>query len=111
MTKNTGKVSQVIGPVVDVTFENTESGLPNIYDSLEVTRENGEKLILECQQHIGEDTVRAISMETTDGISRGTSVHATGAPIKMPSGEIIKGRVFNVIGDAIDGMENLDKSN
>ena len=111
MTKNTGKVSQVIGPVVDVTFENTESGLPNIYDSLEVTRENGEKLILECQQHIGEDTVRAISMETTDGISRGTSVTSTGAPIKMPSGDLIKGRVFNVIGDAIDGMENLDKSN
>ena len=108
-TKN-GKVSQVIGPVVDVTFDNTELGLPNIYDSLEVTRENGDKLILECQQHIGEDTVRAISMETTDGISRGTSVVATGAPIKMPSGEKIKGRVFNVIGDAIDGMENLDKS-
>ena len=69
------------------------------------------KLILECQQHIGEDTVRAISMETTDGINRGTEVLATGAPIKMPIGENIKGRVFNVIGDAIDGMENLEKSN
>ena len=111
MSKNTGRVSQIIGPVVDVTFDNNEMGLPDIYDSLEINRENGEKLILECQQHIGEDTVRAISMETTDGINRGTEVLATGAPIKMPIGEHIKGRVFNVIGDAIDGMENLEKSN
>jgi F-type H+-transporting ATPase subunit beta len=111
MSKSTGRVSQIIGPVVDVTFENNETGLPDIYDSLEITRENGDKLILECQQHIGENTVRAISMETTDGVSRGTEVIATGAPIKMPIGEDIKGRVFNVIGDAIDGMENLDKSN
>jgi F-type H+-transporting ATPase subunit beta len=110
MSKNTGRVSQIIGPVVDVTFDNNELGLPDIYDSLEINRENGGKLILECQQHIGEDTVRAISMETTDGVSRGTEVVATGAPIKMPTGDHIKGRVFNVIGDAIDGMENLDKS-
>ena len=108
MTKNTGKVSQVIGPVVDVTFRNTESEIyPIFMTRLKSQRENGEKLILECQQHIGEDTVRAISMETTDGISRGTPVTSTGAPIKMPAGELIKGRVFNVIGDAIDGMENL----
>ena len=111
MSTNTGKVSQIIGPVIDVTFENNEAGLPNIYDSLEITRTDGTKLVLECQQHIGEDTVRAIAMETTDGISRGTAVIATGAPIKMPVGEDIKGRVFNVIGDAIDGMENLDRSN
>ena len=84
MSKNTGKVSQIIGPVIDVSFENNEAGLPNIYDSLEITRANGTKLVLECQQHIGEDTVRAISMETTDGISRGTTVVATGSPIKMP---------------------------
>ena len=108
MSKNIGKVSQVIGPVVDVMFENNETVLPNIYDSLEITRKNGDKLILECQQHIGEDTVRAISMETTDGISRGTEV-ITGAPIKMPAGDDIKGRVFNVVGDAIDGMDNLNK--
>ena len=110
MSKHTGRVSQIIGPVVDVTFDNNELGLPDIYDSLEITRENGSKLILECQQHIGENTIRTISMETTDGISRGTQVVATGAPIKMPTGEHIKGRVFNVIGDAIDGMENLDKT-
>ena len=109
MATNTGKVSQIIGPVVDVTFNDNELGLPDIYDSLEITRKNGSKLVLECQQHIGEDTVRTIAMETTDGISRGVDVVATGAPIKMPSGEDIKGRVFNVIGDSIDGMENLEK--
>jgi len=111
MSNNTGKVSQIIGPVVDIVFNNNENELPNIYDSLEITRSNGSKLVLECQQHIGEDTVRAIAMETTDGISRGVDVLATGAPIKMPSGEKIKGRVFNVIGDAIDGMENLSTDN
>ncbi|MBT5750871.1 MAG: F0F1 ATP synthase subunit beta, partial [Flavobacteriales bacterium] len=110
MSTNTGRVSQIIGPVIDVSFENNEAGLPNIYDSLEITRTDGTKLVLECQQHIGEDTVRSISMETTDGISRGTKVVATGSPIKMPIGENIKGRVFNVIGDAIDGMENLDNT-
>ena len=111
MSTNTGKVTQIIGPVIDVAFENNETGLPNIYDSLEITRDDGSKLVLECQQHVGEDTVRAIAMETTDGISRGTDVVATGAAIKMPIGEHIKGRVFNVIGDAIDGMENLDRTN
>jgi len=111
MSKNIGKVSQIIGPVVDVIFEDNSRELPHIYDSLEITRENGDKLILECQQHIGEDTVRTISMETTDGISRGTEVVSTGSPIMMPIGGHIKGRVFNVIGDAIDGMEDLDKTN
>ena len=109
MSNNTGKISQIIGPVVDVTFENSEAGLPNIYDSLEIAKEDGTKLVLECQQHIGEDTVRAISMDSTDGLKRGVEVVATGAPIKMPAGENIKGRVFNVIGDAIDGMHDLDR--
>ena len=111
MSTQNGKVSQIIGPVIDVTFEDNESGLPNIYDSLEITRGDGSKLVLECQQHIGEDTVRTIAMETTDGISRGTEVIATGSAIKMPAEEKVKGRVFNVIGDAIDGMENLDRKN
>ncbi len=109
MSNNIGKISQIIGPVVDVTFENSEAGLPNIYDSLEISKGDGTKLVLECQQHIGEDTVRAISMDSTDGLKRGVEVLATGAPIKMPAGENIKGRVFNVIGDAIDGMNNLDR--
>ncbi|MGC6470379.1 MAG: F0F1 ATP synthase subunit beta [Flavobacteriales bacterium] len=111
MSQNNGKISQIIGPVVDVTFENNEAGLPDIYDSLEITKENGTKLILECQQHIGEDTIRAISMDSTDGLKRGIEVVATGAPIKMPAGEEIKGRVFNVIGDAIDGMDDLNREN
>ena len=111
MAKQKGKVAQVIGPVIDVTFDLNDTSLPDIYDSLEISRENGDKLILECQQHIGEDTIRAISMESTDGISRGVEVTATGAPIKMPIGDAIKGRVFNVVGDAIDGMENLDNEN
>ncbi|MEC8273416.1 MAG: F0F1 ATP synthase subunit beta [Bacteroidota bacterium] len=109
MSQNKGKISQIIGPVVDVTFENNEAGLPDIYDSLEIVKENGGKLVLECQQHIGEDTVRAISMDSTDGLKRGVEVLATGAPIKMPASEHIKGRVFNVIGNAIDGMDNLDR--
>ena len=110
MSQNIGKVSQIIGPVVDVIFEDDSTELPYIYDSLEITRENGSKLILECQQHIGENTVRTISMDSTDGLARGTEVIATGSPIKMPVGENIKGRLFNVIGDAIDGMEDLDKT-
>jgi len=111
MSENNGKVSQIIGPVVDVTFENNEQGLPDIYDSLVIKKESGDDLILECQQHIGEDTIRAISMDSTDGLSRGTAVIATGSPIMMPVGENIKGRLFNVVGDAIDGMENLEKTN
>ena len=110
MAEKNGKVSQVIGPVIDVTFENNENGLPNIYDSLEIKRTDGSTLVLECNNILVRIQVRAISMETTDGISRGTEVVATGAPIKMPTGENIKGRVFNVVGDAIDGMENLDRT-
>tara|TARA_B110000003_G_scaffold2652_2_gene2785 strand:- start:15416 stop:16924 length:1509 start_codon:yes stop_codon:yes gene_type:complete len=110
MSNSIGKISQIIGPVVDVNFENSESGLPDIYDSLEITKADGTKLVLECQQHVGEDTVRAISMDSTDGLKRGVEVVATGSPIMMPIGEHIKGRVFNVIGESIDGMENLDRS-
>jgi len=110
MSNSIGKISQIIGPVVDVNFENSEAGLPDIYDSLEITKTDGTKLVLECQQHVGEDTVRAISMDSTDGLKRGVEVVATGSPIMMPVGEHIKGRVFNVIGESIDGMENLDRS-
>ncbi|NQX96409.1 MAG: F0F1 ATP synthase subunit beta [Flavobacteriales bacterium] len=111
MSANTGKITQIIGPVIDVSF-NTENGeLPNILDSLEITRANGEKVILECQQHIGEDTIRTIAMDASDGLSRGMEVVATGSPIKMPIGEAIRGRLFNVVGDAIDGLGNLPKEN
>ena len=108
MSRITGKVSQIIGPVIDVEF-NTENELPKIYDSLEIKKADGSTLVLEVQQHIGEDTVRTISMDATDGLSRGTEVVATGNPIQMPIGNDIYGRLFNVTGEAIDGLGNLDK--
>ena len=108
MTKVTGRVAQIIGPVIDVEFQ-SEAELPRIYDSLEITRKDGSLLILEVQSHIGEDTVRTISMDSTDGLSRGTEVVATGKAIQMPVGKDIYGRLFNVIGDAIDGLGNLPK--
>ncbi len=106
-----GKVSQIIGPVVDVKFDTETSELPKILDSLEIRREDGSIIVLEAQQHIGEDTVRCITMSATDGLNRGHDVVATGAPIKMPIGDDIKGRLFNVTGDAIDGLGNLPKEN
>lgn len=109
MSKAIGKVSQIIGPVVDVVFDTKDVELPKIYDSLEIVNPNGTKLILEVQSHIGENTVRTISMEATDGLSRGTEVHTTGAPIQMPIGADIYGRLFNVVGDAIDGLGDLPK--
>jgi F-type H+/Na+-transporting ATPase subunit beta len=107
-TTNIGKVTQVIGPVVDVSFENAGQ-LPAILDALELTKPNGQKVILECQQHLGEDRVRTIAMDSTEGIQRGTEVTATGTPIVMPTGEAIKGRLFNVVGEAIDGMKPVSK--
>jgi F-type H+-transporting ATPase subunit beta len=109
MSKAIGKVSQIIGPVVDVVFDSKDVELPKIYDSLEIINKNGSKLVLEVQSHIGENTVRTISMDSTDGLSRGTDVHATGAPIQMPIGADIYGRLFNVVGDAIDGLGDLPK--
>ena len=105
-----GKISQVIGPVVDVTFSDQES-LPKILDALKVTKANGEVVVLECQQHTGEDTVRTIAMDATEGLRRGLEVTATGAPISMPTGDQIKGRLFNVIGDAIDGLGETTQEN
>jgi len=109
MAKKIGVISQVIGPVVDVTFENAGTDMPNILDALEITRQDGTVLVVECQQHIGEKTVRAIAMDSTDGLQRGVEVVATGKPIVMPVGEQIKGRLMNVIGLPIDGLGPLDK--
>jgi len=106
MSNNIGKISQVIGPVVDVSFANAEK-LPNILDALVVKRDNGEELVMECQQHVGEDTVRAISMDSTEGLRRGMDVLATGQAITMPIGEKIKGRLFNVVGSPIDGINTM----
>jgi len=106
---NFGKVSQVIGPVIDVTFEGEEVQLPEIHYALEIERP-GHNLILEVQQHIGEDTLRCIAMDSTDGIKRGELVKNLGGPITMPVGEKIKGRLFNVIGEAIDGIGPVEKT-
>ena len=111
MAQSVGTVSQIIGPVVDVTFAGDDNALPKIYDSLTILREDGSLLVLEVQSHIGENIVRTVSMDSTDGLSRGTEVRATGGPIQMPIGEEVYGRLFNVVGDAIDGLGNLPKEN
>lgn len=108
---NIGHVKQVIGPVIDVSFTGDDSRLPEIQSALEIKRPNGEILILEVQQHLGEDSVRAISMDSTDGLTRGTEVIDTGNPISMPIGDVIKGRLFNVVGQAIDGIGEVPKGN
>jgi F-type H+-transporting ATPase subunit beta len=94
MSKVIGKVAQIIGPVVDVVFNGKDVELPKIYDSLEITKKDGTLLVLEVQSHIGENTVRTISMDSTDGLSRGYEVVGTGYPIQMPIGADVYGRVF-----------------
>jgi len=106
---NSGKIAQIIGPVVDVSFSDN-AHLPKIYDALEITKENGQKIVLEVQQHLGEDRVRAVAMDSTDGLVRGMSVTDTGSAIKMPVGDKIKGRLFNVVGQAIDGIDEVDNT-
>ncbi|HEX5151257.1 MAG TPA: F0F1 ATP synthase subunit beta [Parafilimonas sp.] len=105
---NTGKVKQIIGAVVDVQF--SDNSLPEIYNALELKRPNGDKLVLEVQLHLGEDSVRCIAMDATEGLVRGTEVVDTGKAIAMPTGEAINGRLFNVTGDAIDGLPPVDKA-
>ena len=109
MSKVTGKVAQIVGPVIDVEFV-AGADLPKIYDSLEINRPDGSILVLEVQSHIGENSVRTIAMDSSDGLSRGTDVNVTGAPIQVPVGEDVYGRLFNVIGDVIDGLGDLPKS-
>ena len=100
--ENIGKIKQIIGPVVDVSFAG--GALPKILNSLQITRDNGQVVILECQQHLGEDSVRAVAMDSTDGLTRGMDVVDNGGPIDIPVGDMIKGRLFNVVGEAIDGI-------
>lgn len=113
MSQINGRISQIIGPVIDVYFdtkgENPEKVLPKIHDALRVKRANGQDLIIEVQQHIGEDTVRCVAMDNTDGLQRNLEVVPTGSPIVMPAGDQIKGRMMNVIGQPIDGMEALSR--
>ena len=111
MSQIIGHISQVIGPVVDVYFEGTDAELvlPSIHDALEIKRPNGKILVIEVQQHIGENTVRTVAMDSTDGLRRGLPAVAKGGPITMPVGEQVKGRLMNVIGDSIDGMKPLNR--
>ncbi|WP_235297746.1 F0F1 ATP synthase subunit beta [Portibacter marinus] len=106
---NIGKVSQVIGPVVDVSFDGEGVKLPEILNALIIKRPGADDLVLECQKHLGEDSVRAIAMDATDGLTRGEDVIDTGQPIAMPVGEEIKGRLFNVVGEPIDGLGKVSK--
>ena len=112
MGETKGYVSQVIGPVVDIHFENEMEGdiaLPRIHDAMEITRPNGKILIVEVQQHIGENTVRTVAMDSTDGLKRGMEAVSQGMPITMPTGDQVKGRLMNVTGDPIDGMAELSR--
>lgn len=112
MSQINGHISQIIGPVIDVFFDTkgqeAEKVLPKIYEALKVTRSDGKEIVIEVEQHIGEDTVRCIAMDSTDGLERGLEVVRTGAPIQMPAGHQIRGRMMNVIGEPIDGMGELN---
>ncbi len=111
MSANFGTVTQVIGPVIDVMFEGGKENIPPIYNALKVLRDNGEELILEVEQHIGEDTVRCVAMESTDGLRRGVKVEDLGRAIAVPTGNQVKGRLLNVVGEPIDDLPQLDREN
>ena len=108
-----GHISQIIGPVIDISFEShDDSGnrltLPSIHDAVKIRRPDGRLLVAEIQQHIGEKSVRAVAMDSTDGLRRGMDAISDYQPISMPVGEQTKGRLLNVIGDTIDGMKPLE---
>ena len=100
MDKNIGKITQIISAVLDIRFQ--EGSLPEINDAIEITKDDGDKLVVEVSQHLGDDTVRCIAMGPTDGLVRGMEAVATGAPIAVPVGENTLGRIFNVLGKPID---------
>lgn len=110
MVENKGRILQVIGPVVDVEFTSGNDALPDIYEALEIPRSDGSRLVVECQQHIGENTVRTIAMDSTDGLSRGMEVFTTGSPIRIPIGDQVRGRLLNVTGQPIDGLGEVDRT-
>ncbi len=112
MEQLNGHISQIIGPVIDVFFDipkDSKTTLPSIHDALSITRSDGSVLIVEVQQHIGENVVRTVAMDSTDGLRRNMIVEATGGPINMPFGKQTRGRLMNVTGDPIDGLRALDK--
>ena len=106
MAETTGRVVQVLGGVVDVEFPS--ENLPDIYDAVEVPRENDDPLVLEVEKHLGDNWVRCVSMDTTDGLQRGVAAVATGAPIKVPVGPTTLGRIFNVLGHPIDEKGSVE---
>ena len=102
---NKGKIVQVMGPVVDVVFEDGQ--LPDIKDDLEVEN-NGKRCVMEVAQHLGNNIVRCIMLGASEGLQRDREVTATGSGIKVPVGDKTLGRLFNVLGDTVDGGESLD---
>lgn len=112
MTLLKGHISQIVGPVVDVHFDlsdKEQSMLPLIYEALSVGRPDGKSVVIEVRQHIGEDSVRCVAMDSTDGLTRGMEVISKGEYISMPTGAQIRGRVMNVTGEAIDGLGVMDR--
>ena len=109
MSEKQGKIAQVIGPVVDVVFD--DNVIPPIYTALKIDRPEGGETILEVEQHIGEDTVRCVAMESTDGLRRGMPVVNLERPIAVPTGDQVKGRLLNVVGEAIDKLPALKREN
>ena len=109
MVSHQGKITKIIGPVVDVHFDTTQGAhIPKLLDALTVTKENGENVVLECHQHLGEDLVRTIAMDNTEGLQRGMQVVSQGKPICTPVGDHVRGRVLNVVGTSIDGLPEID---
>ena len=106
MSNKAGKISQIMGAVVDVSFE--DNHLPEIMNALNVDRGDEDLLVLEVAQHLGEGLVRTIAMDTTDGLTRGVEVLDTGSPISVPVGQETLGRLFDVLGNTIDGKETLE---
>ena len=111
MSEKLGKIAQVIGPVVDVSFDVEKNDLPAIYTSLKVERPDSTELLLEVEQHVGEHTVRCVAMDSTDGLRRGMAVVNLDQPISVPTGEQVKGRLLNVIGNPIDHLPALKDEN
>ena len=101
---NEGKITQIMGAVIDVQFE--KENLPNLYDAVKIPLADG-YVIAEVMQHLGEDTVRCVAMSSTDGLQRGAKAIATGNPIQVPVGDKVLGRVFNVLGETIDGKDEV----
>ena len=99
---NKGKITQIIGAVLDIKF--SEGKLPEINEAIVIQKKDGGKLTVEVAQHLGDDTVRCIAMGPTDGLVRGMEADATGAPISVPVGECTLGRIFNLLGEAIDNL-------